>query len=74
MAVDDRKQRDALFAQFETELTRDPQLLVSPANGGTVIEVPVKEGHVEKLGEPGGIIRARRFHPGFAFDKNTAKG
>lgn len=71
MAVSDRAGRDELFHQFETELTRDPKLFVSRADGGDAREIELKVGSAQPLPELETTVRVLRFFPDYAIESST---
>ena len=73
MAVEDKVQRDALFVQFETELTRPPRLLVVRDDGSGSQEIAVKTGEAFRLDGFEHVLRVRKFLPDFAVDEATSQ-
>jgi hypothetical protein len=73
MAVGDVRQRDDLFGQFQTELTRDPRIIVSRGEDGAHCELPLRIGESQTAGSLGCKIRVRSFFGHFAMDDKTRK-
>ena len=71
MAVDDKRQRDELFEQFRTELTRPPKLLITAPGAAEPVEMPAKPGTVRKLDKPKCTVRVREFFPHFGLNDKT---
>jgi hypothetical protein len=73
MCVADREQRNELFAQFENELTREPQVLVSRPDGSGACRVPAEVGQVRRLDGLGCTVRIRKFYPHFGIDRESGE-
>lgn len=73
MSAADEEQRDELFRQFKAELTHDPTLRVSRADGSSPCELAARPGTAHGLDDLGCQVRVRAFYPHFSFDKETHK-
>jgi hypothetical protein len=68
MAVDAKAQRDDLLRQFETELTRDPVLVVRGAGGRVSGRLVAKEGASRHFTELKCRVRVEKFYSHYAQD------
>ncbi len=68
---DNGRRREELYRQFETELTREPKLYVSRANGDGVRELPLEIDVVNALRELDCKVRVLRFYPNLTIDPQT---
>jgi len=73
MAVNDSAERDALYEQFKTELTRPPSIVVSAPDGRDRHELPARPGTKETFPDLGCTLRVEKFFPHFAIDGATGK-
>ncbi len=73
MVVDNPRQRDELFAQFEKELTREPTIIISRGKDGVRCELPLKIGEQQTAGDLGCKVRVRSFFGHFAMDDKSGK-
>jgi len=73
MAVQNGDERDELFRQFKTELTRDPMVIVSRDDGRQRHEMTAKAGAREKYDDLGCTVEVRRFLPHFGIDEKTGE-
>ncbi|MCP4251154.1 MAG: hypothetical protein GY778_29300 [bacterium] len=71
MAVKTAEQRDELFRQFETELTREPTVYVSRRGKERAVQVPARPKTVRELKELGCTVRVLDFMPHFGLDDKT---
>lgn len=71
MSAGDRAARDELFRLFETELTRDPKLIVSRSDGGGAAEISLSVGSAQPLSELETTVRVLRFFPDYAMEAST---
>jgi hypothetical protein len=71
MRAADTKQRDELFEQFKTELTRPPRLIVARPDGSGAREVTAEAGAMHTLDELGCNIRVESFFSDYAMDNKT---
>lgn len=61
MAARDGAERDELFSQFKTELSREPILIVGAADSDAVVELPLRIGEVQSVRELGCTVRVLEF-------------
>lgn len=73
MSVSDKRERAELYRQFENELTRDPKLIVSRADGGDPVELEVRDGAAHELKPLGCRVTTQVFYPHFRFDQEAGK-
>jgi len=68
MAVENPAERDELLRQFETELTRDPVLVVRGADGRVSGKLVVKEGASRNFADLKCRIRVEKFYSHYALE------
>ncbi len=73
MAAAGKSERDELFRQFSTELTRDPVLVVSRPDGRDQVSVPARAGTERRLEKLGCRVRVKQFYPHYGLDDRTKK-
>jgi hypothetical protein len=73
MVADNKEQRDALYEQFRTELTRTPVVQVVSKDGADSWELEAVPGVSQRLGSASAKIRIKKFYPHFAIDNETGK-
>jgi len=71
MAVADGTERDALLAQFENELTRDPQVLIATDDATPPIVLEAKPGASVEFAGGKQRVTVRAFMPHFGIDTAT---
>ncbi|MCP4593505.1 MAG: hypothetical protein GY842_22435 [bacterium] len=71
MAVADRAERDELFAQFESEFTREPKLRITRMDGSGARELSGLPGAAQHLKELGCNVRITSFFAHFAMDESA---
>jgi len=71
MTVADQTQRDALFAQFDTEFTRPPTIRVAAASGTKWLELAAEVGKVLTDDELSVTVTVKQFFPDYAIDQTT---
>ncbi len=73
MGVKTRAERDTLWSQFETEMTRDPVLRARRTEEGKVVELPMTAELARKLPDSPCTIRVLEFMPHYGIDDSTSK-
>lgn len=73
MSVADRSQRGDLLEQFRSELTRNPKLRISRADGSATRKLDALPGGAHHLEDLGCTVRVVEFLPHFAMNETTSK-
>lgn len=71
MSAHDAAERDELLRQFETELLRDPRLVVTRSDIGKTREIELNVGSAQPLPELETTVRVLRFFPDYALEAST---
>ncbi len=71
MVVPDPGERDTLFKQFETELTRTPSVRIIAAGGDSWRELPLEVGQLQSIPELNCTMQVREFFTDYAMDRTA---